>query len=390
MENMIKVKKKDGTLENWDFSKIKKAVEKSSDRACCSLNDEDYEYLQTYFSDKIKNRKVLKVSDIHNMVESVLLKKYPPVGKSYREYRNFKKTAANELDKLFIQSRNLLYLGDKENANFNSSLTSTKSSLTGGYLRKSLYKQFYLSKDELSSIKDGYIYIHDLNFLLLNTLNCCNADIGSVLKGGFVMGGVPYTEPKTLLSACQVIGDLCLSCSAAQYGGFTIGEIDKILLYYYKKSLEKYKKEAEEYQIKDKSYIERKLEEELRQGLQSLEVKLNTITSSRGDTAFITFSFGCTDHKDEEDNRMQMKICSQILKTRMNGHGNARKPVLFPKLVYIYSKEQHKNEEHKKLFDLAIKCTTKSMYPDFLSADAGYTGDIYMKYGVVVSPMGEL
>ena len=193
------------------------------------------------------------------------------------------------MDKLFIQSRNLLYLGDKENANFNSSLTSTKSSLTGGYLRKSLYKQFYLSKDELSSIKDGYIYIHDLNFLLLNTLNCCNADIGSVLKGGFVMGGVPYTEPKTLLSACQVIGDLCLSCSAAQYGGFTIGEIDKILLYYYKKSLEKYKKEAEEYQIKDKSYIERKLEEELRQGLQSLEVKLNTITSSRGDTAFITF-----------------------------------------------------------------------------------------------------
>ena len=174
-----------------------------------------------------------------------------------------------------------------------------------------------------------------MNFLLLNTLNCCNADIGSVLKGGFVMGGVPYTEPKTLLSACQVIGDLCLSCSAAQYGGFTIGEIDKILLYYYKKSLEKYKKEAEEYQIKDKSYIERKLEEELRQGLQSLEVKLNTITSSRGDTAFITFSFGCTDHKDEEDNRMQMKICSQILKTRMKGHGNAGKPVLFPKLVYI-------------------------------------------------------
>ena len=113
----------------------------------------------------------------------------------------------------------MLRLGDRENANFDSSLVSTKGSLIKGYLTKSLYKQFYLSKREKELIERGDIYIHDLRDMILGCINCCLFDIGGVLKGGFEMSNVQYTEPKTVLSALQVVGDITLVATAQQFGG---------------------------------------------------------------------------------------------------------------------------------------------------------------------------
>lgn len=219
--------------------------------------------------------------------------------------------------------------------------------------------------------------------------NCMLFDIQSVLKGGFKMADIEYTEPKTFLSACQVIGDITLSATAAQYGGFTLAEIDKVLVPYARKSILKHLRDARRWKIKDReAYACDRVREEMRQGLQSLEVKLNTITSSRGDTAFVTFSFGCVDGKKKLDNYLQREICKQILETRYNGQGKNGIHVVFPKLVYIYSKEQHKNKDQQELFDIGLKCTSKCMYPDFLSIDSGHAGEMYKLTGKVVSPMG--
>ena len=122
------------------------------------------------------------------------------------------------------------------------------------------------------------------------------------------------------------------------------------------------------------------------QGLQSFEMKLNTVPSSRGDTAFVTVSFGNVDN--EEDAELQRLIASSILKTRMHGQGNGT-PVVFPKLVYLHSEEQHKNPDQEALFDLAIECSSKSMYPDYLSLDEGYVGETFKRTGKVISPMGK-
>lgn len=128
-------------------------------------------------------------------------------------------------------------LGDRENANYDSSLVSTKGSLIKGYLTKSLYKQFYLSGKEKALIERGDIYIHDLRDMILGCINCCLFDIGHVLKGGFEMSNVQYSEPKSVLSALQVIGDITLVATAQQFGGFTLPELDKVLLPYVEKSL---------------------------------------------------------------------------------------------------------------------------------------------------------
>lgn len=124
---------------------------------------------------------------------------------------------------------------------------------------------------------------------------------------------------------------------------------------------------------------------ELRQGFQSLEMKLNSVPSSRGDFAFTTLSFGNLDLPSEKDTYWQQKICMAILNQRMNGE-----PVVFPKLVMLFSQEQNDNcKLQQELFDKCIQCSCVNLYPDYLAIDTvGEVSDIYRKYGKVVTPMG--
>lgn len=142
-------------------------------------------------------------------------------------------------------------------------------------------------------------------------------------------------------------------------------------------------------------YAWRTLQDELKQGFQSLELKLNTVPCSRGDFAFTTVSFGCWNDPEltDKDKLFLNAVCEAILKTRMNGHGEHHKPVVFPKLVYLYDEDCVGGSiEALDVFELAIECSSKCMYPDFLSL----TGDMkhnavaqqYVNHNQVVTPMG--
>lgn len=235
----------------------------------------------------------------------------------------------------------------------------------------------------------------DHSFLLecgIPTGNCCLFDIGNVLKGGFEMSNVKYTEPTSVLSALQVIGDITLVATAQQFGGFTLAEIDKVLLPYAEKTYDNaFKKYFEQCNMKyDESCAMAMgdLRRELEQGFQSLELKLNTVPCSRGDFAFTTLTFGTWDIMMDDIDRDIMKLIGEtILKTRMKGHGG--KQVVFPKLVFLYDENKIRNDEdHKELFDLAVECSSKCMYPDYLSLNHGKVGEIYHRTGAITSPMG--
>lgn len=314
------------------------------------------------------------------------------VAKSYSEYRDYKTTYAASWEKIKDSADDIIYLGDRENANFDSSLASTKGSLIRGATTKELYKQFYLTKEENKLIERGDFYIHDLRDMILNNINCCLFDMGNVLKDGFTMSNVHYTEPKSVLTALQVIGDITLVATAQQFGGFTIPEIDKILLPYCYKTLSTCYDEAKALGCNDDDaydYAWDHLIRELEQGFQSLELKLNTVPCSRGDFAFTTLTFGQWDKytKDVEGEILEL-ICKVILNTRMKGHGG--KQVVFPKLVYLYDKELIKANSHaSRVFDECIRCSSQCMYPDYLSLSGpGAVGDLYRESGKITSPMG--
>ena len=131
----------------------------------------------------------------------------------------------------------------------------------------------------------------------------------------------------------------------------------------------------------------KRLERELEQGFQSLEMKLNSVPSSRGDFAFTTLTFGCVDTKNELDAKIQRLICHKILDTRMFGQKN-KAPVVFPKLVYLHEETQHKQPDQQDLFDHVVRCCSVAAYPDTLSLNNGEVGRIYQETGKVVSPMG--
>jgi len=204
------------------------------------------------------------------------------------------------------------------------------------------------------------------------------------------MSNLKYAEPTSALSGLQVIGDVILSASAQAYGGFTVPQIDEIILPYCQKTLDQAEKDAISWGISDvEKYKVEVLSKELEQGFQSLEMKLNSIPSSRGDFAFTTFSFGALIQDCEETRKIQKLVCETMLNVRMKGQGK-NEPVVFPKYVFLFSQEQHnKYEDYQGLVDLGIKCSSKALYPDWLAIDTvGSVADIYKASGQIVSPMG--
>lgn len=400
----MQIIKKDGTLEQYDEQKIINACNKAARRAMVELSDSDYQIICNAVWDKMVENDLedTEIYEMHNIVESVLEEFYPVVAKMYKEYRNYKKDFVHMMDKVYEKSQTIRYIGDKNNANTDSALVATKRSLIFGELNGELYKKFFLTLNEKQAMKDGYIYIHDRSSRL-DTFNCCLFRIGKVKKNGFEMGNVWYNEPNSLDTAFDVMGDIILSTAAQQYGGFTVPEVDKILAPYAEKSYWKYRKEYANicgYIEKDngtlitntssaEEWVMKKIQRDFEQGWQGIEYKLNTVGSSRGDYPFVTMTIGLATDK------FGKMAAITLLNVHKEGQGKKgfKRPVLFPKIVFLYDKNLHGDGSEKyesaDVFNAGIECSSKTMYPDWLSLTGnGYVPEMYKKYGRVVSPMG--
>ena len=389
----MEVIKKDGTLQDYDEQKIINAVNKSAERDNFIFTNVDYQLICDTVFNAIEaenfEENAIPIGFIHNIVEKTLLEHFPTVGYQYQQYRNYKKDFVSMLDDVYSKSQKIMYIGDKENSNTDSALVSTKRSLIFNELNKSLYKKFFLTKEELQAINDGYIYIHDMN-ARRDTMNCCLFDVKNVLSGGFEMGNLWYNEPKTLDVAFDVIGDIVISAASQQYGGFTVPQVDEILAPYAEKSyqlyVQKYLSKGLSQEMAESSALE-DVEKEMEQGYQGWEYKFNSVSSSRGDYPFTTITFGLGTGRWE-------KLASKtFLEVRRKGQGKKgnKKPVLFPKLVFLYTDDLHgENKVLEDLFEEGIETSSKAMYPDWLSLDGNTTvAKMYHKYGKVISPMGK-
>lgn len=382
--------KKDLTREEFNVQKVITAVNKSATRVMVRFTPEDIDTICDIVEYKAKelNQEGIQIAQMHNIVESALETVNPAVAKSYRDYRNYKQDFVHMLDEVYKKSQSIMYIGDKENSNTDSALVSTKRSLIFNQLNKELYQKFFLTTEELQACRDGYIYVHDMS-ARRDTMNCCLFDVKHVLEGGFEMGNLWYNEPKTLDVAFDVIGDIVLSAASQQYGGFTVPSVDLILEPYAQKSYDKYfarylalgvsEEVADHESMKD-------VENDFNQGFQGWEYKFNTVASSRGDYPFITMTMGTGTGKFAKMASIAM------LNVRKGGQGKKgnKKPVLFPKIVFLYDENLHgEGKPLEDVFEAGLLCSSKTMYPDWLSLTGeGYVPSIYKKYGEIISPMG--
>ena len=387
----IRIVKRNGYLEDFDPVRIENAVISSAERVMIDLTKEAINEIISIVKRLLETQTSNPtVEQVHSCVEAALEQVNPLVAKSYREYRDYKKDIVHMLDEVYKKAQVITYIGDKDCANMDSALVTTQRCLIYNSLNKELYKKFFLTALEIEACKDGYIYIHDMS-ARRDTMNCCLFDMAKVLENGFEMSNIWYTEPKTLQTAFNVMGDVIINTTAMQYGGFTVPEVDTVLKKYAKMTYDKYYDEYLE--IKGDDYVEEaskyawgKVKRECEQGYQGIEYKLNTVSSSRGDYPFVTFTFGV----DTDD---YAKLISKvILDVHREGQGKKgfKRPTLFPKLVFLYDKKLHgKKGVLRNNFLSAIECSKKTMYPDYLSLSGeGYVPEMYKKYRRIVSPMG--
>ncbi len=400
---ILQIIKKDGTLEPYNEQKIIDACNKAAKRAMVNLTDKDYQVICNSVWEKLVENDLeeTEIYEMHNIVEAVLEEHYPLVGKMYKEYRNYKKDFVHMMDRVYERSQTIRYIGDKSNANTDSALVATKRSLIYNELNSELYKKFFLTVAEKQAMKDGYIYIHDRS-ARLDSFNCCLMRVGNIMQGGFEMGNIWYNEPNSLDTAFDVMGDVILSTAANQYGGFTVPEVDKILSPYaeksYKKYYEEYMKIAEEIECEQSievyskacDYAMKKVKRDFEQGWQGIEYRLNSVGSSRGDYPFTSMSIGLATDK------FGKMAAITLLNVHAEGQGKKgfKRPVLFPKIIFLYDKDLHGDGSNKypsaDVFNAGINCSSKTMYPDWLSLTGnGYVPEMYKKYKRVVSPMGK-
>ena len=387
---MVRVIKKDGTKEDFNVQKVVVAVNKSAYRALVKFTDEELNFICQFVEEKVADMQLteVQIAQMHNIVEGALEKVNPVVAKSYRDYRNYKQDFVQMLDEVYKKSQSIMYIGDKENSNTDSALVSTKRSLIFNQLNKELYQKFFMTTEEIQACREGYIYVHDMS-ARRDTMNCCLFNVKEVLTGGFEMGNLWYNEPKTLEVAFDVIGDIVLSAASQQYGGFTVPSVDLILEPYAEKSYQKFIYKYIRLGIDRKFSDEEDYADVMRefeQGFQGWEYKFNTVGSSRGDYPFITVTAGTG------TGRFAKLASITMLNVRRQGQGKkeCKKPVLFPKIVFLYDENLHgPGKPLEDVFEAGVECSSKTMYPDWLSLTGkGYVASIYKQYGRIISPMG--
>lgn len=334
-------------------------------------------------NDYLKNFIDIKVSDIHGIVQSVLRTVDFKVYESYKSYRNYKKQQSENYRELYSELDSLNNGIYNENANKDSSIISTKRSLLAELTQKQIVKDFILPYNWKKAHEDGFIYLHDLGDLYWRTFNCDNVDIGNIIKTkkhtdgdyAFILNGIRYSEPKSVSSAFNLISDLILQISSQQFGGFSIQNLDDILAPYaeksYKNSFDRYIKNGIDNKLSSHMAKEDTLYA-IKQGVQGFEFKISTVSNALGQVPFTSIGFGL------DTSYWGREITKAFLKERS-------KPdcvFIFPKLIFACAKKVNTDIDSPNydLFQMAIKCSSTKLYPDYVSMDSGILSPAYNRH----------
>lgn len=385
----MQVIKRDGSVEHFSEDKIRKGLLKTSNRSTHTLEDKTIDVIVDYVKENIREEKV-HTNNIYELVTNKLRELHPMALQEYLSFNKYRDRYSESFEEIVKFSDRIMFSGDKENANKDTQLNSTKQAVISEETMRQLMREFELNPEWIEAHDEGWVYIHDLGSKYLNGVNCCLFDMGSLLKGGFEVNGMVYREPDTVQTAINVVGDSILSASGNQFGGFTVPEIDTVLAPYAEKTYDRWVKEYTEDLDGDiekaKELAHKRTMREIEKGYIGLETKINSISNSLGQTAFTTLSLGM------DTSYWGRQIAKTILKVRQDGVDKDGTTSIFPKLVMLVRSDVNRDKDtpNHDIYRMAIDTSKKRLYPDYLSLDGenNNLADIYEKSGQIVSPMG--
>ena len=390
----MKVIKRDGHTVTYDRSKIITAIKKANAEVEPGEKVTDEKIEEIVQGIESKNRPRMLVEDIQDIIEQKLMADGKFVlAKTYIIYRYTRELVrkANTTDDSIlslIKNRNKDVM--EENSNKNATVASTQRDLIAGEVSKDLTRRVLLPEKISKAHDEGVLHFHDADYFLQPIFNCCLINIGDMLDNGTVMNGKLIESPKSFQVACTVMTQIISSVASSQYGGQSVDI--RHLGKYLRKSYNKYKnKLVEEFGDKiDDAILEQmaqdRLQDELRSGVQTIQYQINTLMTTNGQSPFVTL-FLNLDPNDEyiEENAI---IVEEILRQRLEGIKNEKGVYVtpaFPKLIYVLDEHNClKGGKYDYITKLAVKCSAKRLYPDYISAKKmreNYEGNVFSCMG---------
>ena len=390
----MKVIKRDGRAVDYDRAKINTAIEKANKEVKQKerANKEDIKQIIEYIEEL--NKKRMLVEDIQDIIEEKLMElgKYE-LAKKYIVYRYTralvrKQNTTDESILGLIRNENKELA--EENSNKNTMLASTQRDYIAGEVSRDLTRRLLLPEKIAKADQEGILHFHDADYFVQPIFNCCLINIQDMLDNGTVMNGKMIESPKSFQVACTVTTQIIAAVASNQYGGQSVDL--KHLGKYLRKSYNKFKAEIEK-KYKGKlpddvieDLVQDRLKAELKAGVQTIQYQINTLMTTNGQSPFVTLFL----HLEEGDPYIKENamIIEEVLRQRYEGIKNEAGVYVtpaFPKLVYVLDEfNSLKGGEYDYLTKLAVKCSAKRMYPDYISAKKmreNYEGNVF-------SPMG--
>ena len=390
----MKVIKRDGRQVDYDRNKIAIAIEKANEGVEKEEQISEDKIYNIIASIESRGADMMQVEDIQDIIEKKLMseKKFE-LAKAYIKYRYTRELVrkSNTTDDSILS---LIKNSNKdvmeENSNKNAIIASTQRDLIAGEVSKDLTRRILLPEKIAKAHEQGVLHFHDADYFLQSIFNCCLINIGDMLDNGTVMNAKLIESPKSFQVACTVMTQIISAVASSQYGGQSVDI--KHLGKYLRKSKEKYRQHFTEI-YGDKmtpelieSLVNDRIHDELRSGVQTMQYQINTLMTTNGQSPFVTIFMNIEDgYEYEEEVAM---IVEEILNQRLQGIKNEKGVYVtpaFPKLIYVLDENNClKGGKYDYITKLAVKCSSKRLYPDYISAKKmreNYEGNVFSCMG---------
>lgn len=372
----MKIKKRDGSLVDFNKDKIINAISKAGFVASKTKN------AIADVVEKMAKKETLTVEKIQDIVETeLMLNYYPEVAREYVRYRykrelirNTKGALSEVLDIVNLSNQDV----NEENSNKNPVILSTQRDYMAGMVSKELSEKLLFPPDVMKAHKEGIIHVHDMDYAIQKMYNCALLDMEDMLQNGTVINGTMIEKPHSFATACNIATQIMAQVASNQYGGqsVSVAHLAPFVNISRQKIREEVKQELEDIQAEycetDLDYItEKRLKAEITKGVQTMQYQINTLMTSNGQTPFVTLFLYLNEAKNEQEKKDLAMVIEEIIRQRYQGVKNEKGAWIaaaFPKLIYVLEEDNiRKGTPYYYLTEMCAKCTAKRMQPDYLS-----------------------
>ena len=377
----MKIKKRDGSLVDFNKDKIINAISKAGFVASKTKN------AIADVVEKMAKKETLTVEKIQDIVETeLMLNYYPEVAREYVRYRykrelirNTKGALSEVLDIVNLSNQDV----NEENSNKNPVILSTQRDYMAGMVSKELSEKLLFPPDVMKAHKEGIIHVHDMDYAIQKMYNCALLDMEDMLQNGTVINGTMIEKPHSFATACNIATQIMAQVASNQYGGqsVSVAHLAPFVNISREKIREELIQELEHFEVFDdgdvgtslmiKKVVEERLKKEITRGVQTMQYQINTLMTSNGQTPFVTLFLYLNEAKSAQEKKDLAMVIEEIIRQRYQGVKNEKGAWItaaFPKLIYVLEEDNiRKGTPYYYLTEMCAKCTAKRMQPDYLS-----------------------